>query len=254
LEILEHRSLPSSGDVPMAVTLHLAPASAPAGDHVAVTAPRLALTGRTAPGATVVLSHEAGSGRLHALARTKADARGDYHFTIPCPMGTTALTVRATDADGDRAAADLDVTRANQSFAWNSVALQAIRTARAQAPDAARDLAIVAVSVYDAVDSIDPRSAPYAVAVRAPGGASPEAAAAAAAHAALVGLFPGQAALLDAQLAAALRAPPGGAAARWAGTSWRTSCCRWGRARSEGAAPLRGVPCGIGGRSTIGSR
>src|SRR2546423_1037713 len=148
-EVLEHRSLPSSGDAPMAVSLHLAPASAPAGDHVAVTSPRLALTGRTAPGATVVLSHEAGSGRLHALARTKADAQGAYHFTIPCPMGTTALTVRAIDAAGDRAAAGLDVTRANPAIAWNSVALQAIRTARAQAPDAARDLAIVAVSVYD---------------------------------------------------------------------------------------------------------
>src|SRR4051812_13956070 len=141
LEILEPRRLLSSGAAPMAVTLHLAATSAPAGDYVAVTSSRLALTGRTAPGATVVLSHEAASGRLHALARTTADAQGAYHFTTPCGMGTTTFNVRATGAAGERADADLDVTRANQAIAWNSVALQAIRTARAQAPDSARELA-----------------------------------------------------------------------------------------------------------------
>src|SRR5207244_3757354 len=113
------------------------PASAPAGDYVAVTSSRLPLTGRTAPGPPAALSHEAGPGRLHALPRPTGAPRGVFTSPTPSRLGTTPSNARP-----------------------------------------------------------------------------PEAAAAAAAHAALVGLFPAQAALLDAQLAAALRALPGGPARR----------------------------------------
>ena len=51
------------------------------------------------------------------------------------------------------------MTRANQAIVWNSIALQAVRNAREQAPDSSRAYAIVAMSVYDAVNAIDPKYA-----------------------------------------------------------------------------------------------
>ena len=140
--------------------------------------------------------------------------------------GTTACRIQATDAAGDQASTTLDMTRANQVIAWNSVALQAVRVAKLQAPDAARALAIVQVSVYDAVNAIHPKYESYGnITVQAPRGASADAAAASAAETALVGLFPKQATTLQAELATALASIPRGRS-RDAGVAlgprWRT--------------------------------
>jgi hypothetical protein len=69
-------------------------------------------------------------------------------------------------------------------------------------------MAIVALSVYDALNAIDPRYAEYGgvKAAVAPG----TSAAAAAADTALAGLFPSQSAMLAAELAATLSAIPAG--------------------------------------------
>jgi hypothetical protein len=88
---------------------------------------------------------------------------------------------------------------------WNTAVLDAIQATRANPPRATRAMAIMHTAVYDAVNGIDRRHAPYRV-VTAPPLASMEAAAAQAAHDALLALFPSQseafATLLDSSLAA----------------------------------------------------
>jgi len=84
---------------------------------------------------------------------------------------------------------------------WNDVALQAIRAERSPPPIAARALAIMHISVYDAVMAIERTHQPYMVEASTMPGASTEAAAAAAAHRALISLYPKQREYFDLVLA-----------------------------------------------------
>src|SRR5438552_17068578 len=78
------------------------------------------------------------------------------------------------------------VTDSNQStLATQDAIAGAIRT-----PPAARALAMVHVAIFDSVNAIDRKYTPYVVAPLADRNASQEAAAAAAAHAVLVSLYP----------------------------------------------------------------
>lgn len=93
--------------------------------------------------------------------------------------------------------------------AWNQLALQTVRDERASDSQAARLYAMVGVAVYDAVNGVvsrggERRAAALVAPDRAPRLADPEAAAAAAAHAVLAGLYPGRAPVFDARLAADL--------------------------------------------------
>src|SRR5205814_2647485 len=77
-------------------------------------------------------------------------------------------------------------------------------------PLASRAMAITQAAVYDSVNAIDRSFEPYHAHVHASRGASPEAAAAQAAHDTLAALFPAQAGTFDAALAADLTGiPPG---------------------------------------------
>src|SRR5438067_8529522 len=99
---------------------------------------------------------------------------------------------------------------ANVVLEWNQLALHAVGQARLSPVFVSRDLAITQAAVYDAVVAIDRSFAPYHAQVHASRGASPEAAAAQAAHDALAALFPAQAGTFDAALAADLAdIPPG---------------------------------------------
>src|SRR3954452_4413032 len=80
---------------------------------------------------------------------------------------------------------------------WNRLALDAIRQTNANLLLASRALAITQAAGYDAVNAIDRSYAPYFAQVRASRGASPEAAAAEAAHDTLAALFPGRASTFD---------------------------------------------------------
>jgi membrane-associated phospholipid phosphatase len=80
---------------------------------------------------------------------------------------------------------------------WNVAALNAIRAARTAPPVASRALAILHLSIYDAVMGISRTHEQYAVESRVPASASREAAASAAAHKALVALFPASASSFD---------------------------------------------------------
>ena len=89
---------------------------------------------------------------------------------------------------------------------WNQVLLSIVNTPGAQPANVqpTRNFAILHAAIYDAVDAIDRSHDPYLISVRAPRGASETAAADAAAHTALVALYPVQQSPLDADYAAEL--------------------------------------------------
>ncbi len=222
LEPLEPRELLSGGlasranrgenSSPLAavpITLQLASSTAPAGEFVDVASEHVVLTGQTAAGATVVLRKTLASGRPWTVATTHADAQGTYVFRIDCAVGTTQFSAQVVAATGIAGSATLSVTRANQAIVWDSIALQAVRNADLQAPNASRAYAIVAISVYDAVNAIDRKYASYGdVTAKVSKGTCASAAAAAAAETALTGLFPEQSAIFSAELNATLPASP----------------------------------------------
>jgi PAP2 superfamily len=89
---------------------------------------------------------------------------------------------------------------------WNRVLLSIVNTPGAQPANIqpTRNFAILHAAIYDAVNAIDRTHQPYLIAVRAPRDASETAAADAAAHTALVGLYPAQKTSLDADYTAEL--------------------------------------------------
>jgi membrane-associated phospholipid phosphatase len=97
-----------------------------------------------------------------------------------------------------------DLFAADMVVQWNDNVLAAIRVDKTPPPKAARALAIVHTSIYDAVNAIDRTYKPYAVDVPALPGTSAEAAVATAAHRALVTLFPAQSATFDTEFTASL--------------------------------------------------
>lgn len=103
----------------------------------------------------------------------------------------------------------VSATRSDVVLDWNATALNAIqaegKAGRGVPPTVgSRLLAITSLSVYDAVNAFHRTHTSYAVNTPAPVGASEEAAAAAAAHKALVTLLPNQTQLFDRQLALSL--------------------------------------------------
>jgi len=104
------------------------------------------------------------------------------------------------------------IARADAVLDWNTTALKTTVAAPFNPPVESRNLAIVHAAMFDAVNSIVGEFRPYAVELSAPKGASPDAAAAAAAHFALVQLYPIQQATLDAAYAASLSSVPDGSA------------------------------------------
>jgi hypothetical protein len=100
------------------------------------------------------------------------------------------LTARAASGD-------------NVVLEWNDIALRATTSAKIGNPTEARNMALVQVAVFDALANISNSRAhrPYSVVfLKSSAGASPDAAAAAAAHAVLVTLYPDQKEQLDAKL------------------------------------------------------
>lgn len=100
--------------------------------------------------------------------------------------------------------------RSDMVLRWNEVALDAIRAERTAPPMAARNLAIVHLAIYDAVNAVDRRYRPYAVGAIPEAGASADAAAAAAGYHSLVALYPQRKAHFDRALTESLaELPPG---------------------------------------------
>jgi PAP2 superfamily len=92
---------------------------------------------------------------------------------------------------------------------WNEILLQSLTSQPPRVP-LARNMAIVHVAMFDAVNSIDRSYEPYFADVPASSGASKEAAAAQAAHDTLSALYPSRQAIYDAALSDDLAGiPPG---------------------------------------------
>jgi hypothetical protein len=127
---------------------------------------------------------------------------------------------------GSAAAARADVV-----LDWNEVLLGAVRVDKTPPPKAARVMACVNVSIYDAVNGILGGSTPYAVTDPAPAGASADAAAVAAAYSSLVALYPAQKAAFDTARAASLATIPDGPA--------KTSGIAWGEQVAAAILELR---------------
>ena len=100
----------------------------------------------------------------------------------------------------------------NAVIEWNTILLDAVRTASSAPPLASRNMAMVHTAIYDSVNSISKKYSPYRVSIDAPAGTSQEAATAAAAHRTLVGLYPAQAGKFDAALQSSLAKIPDGKA------------------------------------------
>jgi hypothetical protein len=110
--------------------------------------------------------------------------------------------------------ADSAVGPVDEVVQWNKTLLTIVRTPGAQPATvhSTRSFAIMHAAVYDAVNAIDATHKPYLVSVKnVSPHASQEAAAAAAAHEALVELYPAFATTLDQQYAQALAQIPDGA-------------------------------------------
>ncbi|MGE3821031.1 MAG: phosphatase PAP2 family protein [Isosphaeraceae bacterium] len=179
---------------PLTITADLDTASDPLGDGN-VFQGRVVVTGQTLPGGIVRVTRGA------SARPVVADAAGRFRVTIHLAEGADGVTLQARDAWGRTATTALDVTRGNAVIAWNAAALEAIRRTRTNPPAAARALAIIHASIYDAVNAVTPIGPAYLVHAKAPRGASASAAAVGAAHEALVATFPTEAALFDAALA-----------------------------------------------------
>jgi hypothetical protein len=87
---------------------------------------------------------------------------------------------------------------------WNETAVAAGYTARVSPGVSGRIVAMVHLAMFEALNSIEPRYAPYRARLKAEPGASPDAAAAVAAHYLLVRKYPEQAKELDKALQASL--------------------------------------------------
>ncbi|HEV8290719.1 MAG TPA: hypothetical protein VGP94_02295, partial [Tepidisphaeraceae bacterium] len=95
---------------------------------------------------------------------------------------------------------------------WNSILLDSIRAQKTPPPYAARNLAIVHIAIFDAVNAIDGGYEGYLTQRNGPNGASEAAATAQAAHDTLAALYPTRKAIFDAALASSLARVPNGAA------------------------------------------
>jgi hypothetical protein len=104
------------------------------------------------------------------------------------------------------------VAAADAVTEWNEIAVATAAAGRHGASDASRTTALVHAAVFDAVNAVEARYTPYRIKVTAPAGASAEAAAVAAAHAALTRLYPAQKAALEQAYAKSIGRIPDGRA------------------------------------------
>ena len=99
--------------------------------------------------------------------------------------------------------------RADAVTDWNAHLEEAVFATAQPIPAQPRSAAIVHLAIFDAVNGIDCRYAPYHVTETAPGGARREAAAVQAAYTALRALYPAHTTALDTHLANSLAKIPG---------------------------------------------
>jgi len=139
--------------------------------------------------------------KVRAAGRRRVGAM--FALILAIAIGSSRLTYAQTSSQPD------------QVIQWNRTLLQILQTPGAQPATIhpTRSMAIVHLAMYDAVNAIVGGHEPY-LALHAPRAASPEAAAAAAAHATLLALFPTDQSVIDAKFADSLAQIGGGAHVR----------------------------------------
>ena len=103
-----------------------------------------------------------------------------------------------------------NLARADTIIDWSAKAEAIGLEKRLQPAVSARGLAMMHVAMFEAVNAVTRRYSPYRVPLTVEKGASPDAAAATAAHGILASLFPDQQASLDVTLKASLAQVPDG--------------------------------------------
>ncbi|MCB9939875.1 MAG: phosphatase PAP2 family protein [Planctomycetaceae bacterium] len=215
---------------PLAVAASLSPSSDPDGNGV-VLLPQVTVVGQTLPGASVRIEVEAAvapaSSGLGETGLQKADAAGRFQFTVNLSPGLNNVRVEARNVLGESLAVEREVRRGDVILDWNASLLGVIRDwtttsndpypnriVTERPPVAARNLAMVHAAMYDAINSIENTHQPYHVHIAAPTGASPIAAAAAAAHRVASQLYrePDELAIFNAALSEALATVADGSA------------------------------------------
>jgi hypothetical protein len=138
-------------------------------------------------------------------------APGSYYLLAEVDPSNT---IAESNEDNNLTSMHISADNSDVVLDWNATALNAIQATATRNPELSRTLAIVHAAIYDAVNVIDQSHNPYYVNIDPSevAGASPEAAAAAAAHRALVNLIRPQAATFDLQLNRSLAEIPDDAA------------------------------------------
>ena len=209
---------------PLAIAASLSPESDPDGNGVVLLS-QVTVVGQTLPGAVVKTMTVTATGT--AEQRLTADAAGRFQYLADLSSGTNTLRVEASNVLGESLAVERTVRRGDVVLDWNAALLGVIRDwtttsndpypnriVTERPPVAARNLAMVHAAMYDAVNSIQQTHQPYYVDIAAPIGASPVAAAAAAAHRVALQLYheSDEIAIFNAALAEALATIPDGSA------------------------------------------
>lgn len=135
---------------------------------------------------------------------------GFHTFTRPLPL--QALPVPETPLSVAQATTPNPKNPADAVLDWNKTAQAVVLAASAPPPQQYRSLAIVHTAIFDAVNAIDRRYTPYAFEEKAPAGADPAAAAAAAGYYSLLALYPAQKNLIETAWTASLAKIPEGPA------------------------------------------
>lgn len=230
---------------PPIVTASLSPNSDPDGNGVVLRSP-ITVVGQTRPGETVRLvvgndeSADTGATRQRGAVTTDprshfglvsvADASGRFQFTTELQPGLSTLRIEALDGFGQSVAVERQVRFGDVVLDWNASLLNVIRDwttlsndpypnriVPERPPVAARNLAMVHAAMFDAVNAIERTHEPYLPELAdlvVPEGASPVAAAAAAAHRVASNLYrdADELAVFDAALVEALGTVPDGPA------------------------------------------
>jgi len=147
----------------------------------------------------------------------------DHGRRYVCVVTAVTITCAGLIAPTGAAAVAGIPARAEVVTDWNATMIDAMEAAGVSGPVSIRFGAIVATSVYDAVNGVTRRFAPYRVAAPAPPRTSAKAAAAGAAYEALVRIFPTQQPLFDQQLADTLAQLPGHSPRVTRGLQWGSS-------------------------------
>jgi len=163
------------------------------------------------------------------------------------PFVMCALTMRDAPATGNSSEPSGEVVRT-----WNALALDTIRATNGIDAQAARLYAMLNVAIYDAVNGTVSHGSPERDSALVPADGAPRnghrvAAAAAAAHAVLVGLYPARASIYDAELAADLAALGSGRSVS-SGGAWgqRVGAAVLAARASDGSSPGETQEAGAG--------